>query len=143
MSLNKVLLIGNLGSDPEVKTFDSGASRAYFQIATNERGYTLPNGTKVPEHTDWHNIVCYGQSAKFVQNYVKKGSTVMVEGKMRLDSYEKNGAKAYSYYVLAESVSFFNTGSAKKEQPKQEETKQPEESNSPAVESQPVDDLPF
>ena len=143
MSLNKVLLIGNLGSDPEVKTFDSGASRAYFQIATNERGYTLPNGTKVPEHTDWHNIVCYGQSAKFVQNYVKKGSTVMVEGKMRLDSYEKNGAKAYSYYVLAESVSFFNAGSAKKEQPKQEETKQPEESNPPAVESQPVDDLPF
>lgn len=57
MSLNKVILIGNVGKDPEVRYFDAGAAIANFPMATAERGYTLANGTVVPERTEWHNIV--------------------------------------------------------------------------------------
>ena len=57
MSLNKVILIGNVGKDPDVRYFDSGAAVANFPLATSERGYTLANGTVVPERTEWHNIV--------------------------------------------------------------------------------------
>ena len=57
MSMNKVILIGNVGKDPEVKYFDSGSAQATFPLATSERGYKLQNGTEVPERTEWHNIV--------------------------------------------------------------------------------------
>ena len=60
MSLNKVILIGNVGKDPDVRYFDSGAAVANFPLATSERGYTLANGTVVPERTEWHNIVVLG-----------------------------------------------------------------------------------
>ena len=67
MSLNKVILIGNVGRDPEVRYFDSGAAVANFPLATSERGYTLANGTVVPERTEWHNAVSYTHLIKFVQ----------------------------------------------------------------------------
>ena len=81
MSLNKVILIGNSGKDPEVRYFDSGICVASFSLATTERGYTLSNGTQVPERTEWHSVVCKGDQAKFVEKWVKKGSSLYVEGK--------------------------------------------------------------
>lgn len=72
MSLNKVILIGNVGQDPDVRYFDGGVGVANFNLATNERGYTLQNGTQVPERTDWHRIVVRRQLVDFVQKYVKK-----------------------------------------------------------------------
>ncbi len=83
MSLNKVILIGNVGKDPDVRYFDSGSAVANFPMATSERGYTLSNGTVVPERTEWHNIVVRRDQVQFVEKWVKKGAMVYVEGKIR------------------------------------------------------------
>ena len=72
MSLNKVILIGNVGKDPDVRYFDSGAAVANFPLATSERGYTLANGTVVPERTEWHNIVVRRDLVPFVEKWVRK-----------------------------------------------------------------------
>lgn len=94
--MNKVFLIGNAGKDPEVRTFDDGGKVANVTIATTERGYKLQNGTEVPDHTDWHNLVVKGGLAKVVEQYVHKGDKVCVVGKLMYREYEdKTGAKRY------------------------------------------------
>ena len=96
MSLNKVILIGNVGKDPDVRYFDSGAAVANFPLATSERGYTLANGTVVPERTEWHNIVVRRDLVPFVEKWVRKGSGVYVEGKIRTRNYDdQSGVKRY------------------------------------------------
>ena len=94
--MNKVILIGNVGRDPEVRYFDSGAAVANFPLATSERGYTLANGTVVPERTEWHNVVVRRDLVSFVEKWVKKGSGLYVEGKIRTRSYDdQSGVKRY------------------------------------------------
>ena len=66
MSVNKVILLGNVGQDPKVKYFDSGSAVATFSLATTDRAYTLANGTQVPERTEWHNIVDYNSWGEIV-----------------------------------------------------------------------------
>lgn len=111
MSLNKVILIGNVGKDPDVRYFDSGAAVANFPLATSERGYTLANGTVVPERTEWHNIVVRRDQVQFVEKWVKKGSGVYVEGKIRTRTYDdQNGVKRYVTEIHADRVEFFNFG---------------------------------
>lgn len=112
MSLNKVILIGNVGKDPDVRYFDSGAAVANFPMATSERGYTLANGTVVPERTEWHNIVVRRDLVPFVEKWVRKGSGVYVEGKIRTRSYEdQNGVKRYVTEIHADRVEFYSMGS--------------------------------
>ncbi len=151
MSLNKVILIGNAGKDPEVKYFDNGNSLANLTVATNERGYTLPNGTVVPERTEWHNVVVRKEQAQFVEKYVKKGSGVYVEGKIRTRDYEKDGIKRYITEIYADRVEFFNfgkksdTGNASNNENKDaSKTTNPAENKQfdPEMEN-PTDDLPF
>lgn len=116
MSLNKVILIGNVGKDPEVRYFDSGAAVANFPLATSERGYTLANGTVVPERTEWHNIVVRRDQVSFVEKWVKKGSAVYVEGKIRSRSYDDQaGVKRYVTEIHADRVEFFNMGSGNRD----------------------------
>lgn len=116
MSLNKVILIGNTGKDPEVRYFDSGICVASFTLATSERGYTLSNGTQVPERTEWHNIICKSDQAKFVEKWVKKGSSVYIEGKIRYRQYEtKQGDKRYVTEIHADKIEFFNLGSRRED----------------------------
>ncbi|KKB48210.1 MULTISPECIES: single-stranded DNA-binding protein [Parabacteroides] len=111
MSLNKVILIGNVGKDPDVRYFDSGAAVANFPLATSERGYTLANGTVVPERTEWHNIVVRRDQVAFVEKWVKKGSGVYVEGKIRTRSYDdQSGVKRYVTEIHADRIEFYNTG---------------------------------
>lgn len=112
MSLNKVILIGNVGRDPDVRYFDSGAAVASFPLATSERGYTLANGTVVPERTEWHNIVVRRDLVSFVEKWVKKGSGLYVEGKIRTRSYDdQSGVKRYVTEIHADRVEFYSTGS--------------------------------
>ena len=112
MSLNKVLLIGNVGKDPDVRYFDNGQAVASFPLATSERGYTLANGTVIPERTDWHNIVVRRDQVAFVEKWVRKGSGLYVEGKIRTRSYDDpNGMKRYVTEIHADRVEFYNTGS--------------------------------
>lgn len=112
MSLNKVLLIGFVGRDPDIRYFDSGSAMANFTLATSERGYTLPNGTVVPERTEWHNIVVRREQVQFVERWVKKGTGLFVEGKLRTRSYDDaSGIKRYVTEVHADRVEFFHIGS--------------------------------
>ncbi|MCD8176078.1 MAG: single-stranded DNA-binding protein [Tannerellaceae bacterium] len=116
MSLNKVILIGNVGRDPEVRYFDSGTAVANFPMATSERGYTLANGTVVPERTEWHNIVVRRNQVSFVEKWVKKGSGVYVEGKIRTRTYDdQSGVKRYVTEIHADRVEFFNFGGRRDE----------------------------
>ncbi len=112
MSLNKVILIGNVGKDPELRYFDSNSAVANFSLATTERGYRLANGTEVPERTEWHNIVAHRDLAAFAEKWVKKGSLLYVEGKLRYRSYvDRNDVQRYITEVIADKISFFNLGS--------------------------------
>ena len=116
MSLNKVILIGYVGKDPEVRYFDSGAAVANFPLATSERGYTLANGTVVPERTEWHNIVIRRDQVSFVEKWVKKGSSVYIEGKIRTRNYDDQaGVKRYVTEIHADRIEFFNMGSSNRD----------------------------
>lgn len=96
MSVNKVILMGNVGKDPEYKDFDNGGSVAQFTLATTDRAFKTANGTEVPERTEWHNIVLQNGLAKVAKEYVKKGDKLYIEGKIRTRSYEdNNGVKRY------------------------------------------------
>lgn len=103
-SVNKVILIGNVGSDPEVRYLDRGVAIANFNLATTERGYTMQNGTQVPDKTDWHAIVLWRNLAEWAERYVRKGMKVYVEGKLQTRTWEKDGQIRRKTEVIAENV---------------------------------------
>ena len=93
MSVNKVILLGNVGQEPNVRYLDTGVCVATLSLATTERGYTLQNGTQVPDRTEWHNIILWNKLAETVEKYVHKGDKLYIEGKIRSRSYDdKMGA---------------------------------------------------
>lgn len=96
MSVNKVILMGHTGKDPDVKTFDNDGVVAQFPLATTKRGFTTKDGREIPERTEWHNIVLSNGLAKIAGQYVKKGDKLYIEGELRTRSYEdNNGVKRY------------------------------------------------
>lgn len=96
---NKVILIGNLGNDPEIKNLDNEKSLARFSLATSEMYYNK-EGNKVTD-TQWHTIVCWNSTAKNVEKFLKKGSLIIVEGKLNNRNYEdKDGNKKYVTEVV-------------------------------------------
>lgn len=95
MSINKAILVGNVGADPKVKVMSNG-SVAQLTLATTERGYTLQNGTQVPDRTEWHNLIAWGKTADVIARYVHKGSKLYIEGKIKTRSYDDSqGRKCY------------------------------------------------
>lgn len=105
MSLNKVMLIGNVGKDPDVRYLDNGVAVATITLATSERGYKLQNGTDVPERTEWHNIVLWRGLAETAEKYVHKGDKLYIEGKIRTRSYDdQNGVKRYITEIFADNM---------------------------------------
>ena len=103
--MNKVMLIGNVGQDPVVRYYDADQAVAQVRLATTERGYTLQNGTTVPDHTDWHNLVFYHKLAKIVEQYVHKGDKLYVEGRIRYRTYDdKQGKRVYVTEIVAENM---------------------------------------
>jgi single-strand DNA-binding protein len=102
-SLNKVMLIGNLGKDPEVRAIPSGVKVANFSIATSEN-YTNREGQKV-DKTEWHNIVMWRGLAEVAEKYLKKGSQIFVEGRLQTRSWDdQNGQKKYMTEVVADNM---------------------------------------
>ena len=96
MAVNKVILLGNVGKDPEVRYPQQGQAVAQFSLATTERAYTNANGVQVPERTEWHNIVAWGRNAEIVERYVKKGTQLYIEVKLRTRMWEdRNQIKRY------------------------------------------------
>lgn len=103
--MNKVMLIGNVGQDPVVRYYDADQAVAQVRLATTERGYKLQNGTTVPDHTDWHNLVFYHKLAKIVEQYVHKGDKLYVEGRIRYRTYDdKQGKRVYVTEIVAENM---------------------------------------
>ena len=103
MSVNKVILVGNVGKEPEVRHLEGGASVASFSLATTER-YRDKNGT-VQDLTEWHNIVAWRQLADLAGNFIHKGSQIYVEGRIRTRSWDdQNGQKRYQTEILADVI---------------------------------------
>jgi len=101
--INKVILIGNLGRDPEIMRLESGVKKASFTLATTE-SYKSKEGVKT-DHTEWHNIVLWRGLAEVAENYLKKGNTVYIEGRIRKREYEdKEGQKRFIYEILGDAL---------------------------------------
>lgn len=143
MSLNKVQLIGNVGKDPDVRYLDSGVAVATFPLATTERGYTLANGTQVPERTEWHNIVLWRGLAETAEKYVHKGDKLYIEGKIRTRSYDdQNGVKRYVTEIFGDNMEMLTPRASQTAAPVQSSAA-PSASAPAQPENNPSDDLPF
>ena len=111
------MLIGNVGKDPDVRYYDADQAVAQFPLATTERGYTLQNGTKVPDHTDWHNLVVWRGLAKVVEKHVHKGDKIYVEGRIRYRTYDDpKGQRRYVTEILVENMELLNPKPAEREE---------------------------
>lgn len=149
MSVNKVILIGNVGKDPEVRHLDSNVSVASFSLATSEV-YNNKAGEKVTQ-TEWHNIVCWRSLANLAEKYIHKGSQVYIEGRIRSRTYDTNdGVKKTAYEIYADEVRLLDKKGGSPGMP----AENPAEAAKKAVNEPPVtsgyteqgttpDDLPF
>ena len=118
MSVNKVILIGNVGKDPDVRYLDNHVCVANLTLATTDRGYTAQNGTQVPERTEWHNLVFWRGLAETVEKYVHKGDKLYVEGSIRNRSYDdQNGVKRYVTEIFVDSMEMLSSRQIKQDAP--------------------------
>ena len=103
--MNKVMLIGNVGKEPEVRYVDQNQPVARLTLATTERGYTLQNGTQVPDRTEWHNIILWRKLAEIVERYVHKGDKLYIEGRIHYASYDdKQGRRQFYTEIWADNM---------------------------------------
>lgn len=99
------MLIGNVGAEPEIRYIDAGVCTAQFNLATNTPGYTLQNGTQVPERTEWHRVQLWNKLAEVVEKYVHKGDKLYIEGQLHTRSYtDKKGITRYITEVWADNL---------------------------------------
>ena len=145
-SVNKVILIGNLGKDSEVRHLENGAAVANFSIATSENYKDRKTGEKVSQ-TEWHNIVAWRGLAEIAEKYLKKGAKVYIEGKLKTRTWQdKEGNNRYSTEVITDSLTMLGStgesmGSSSPEKPVENESKpSPDQEFSSPDEN---DDLPF
>jgi len=108
--INKVIVLGRLGRDPEVRYTQSGAAVANFSIATSENWTDKASGER-KERTEWHNVSVFGKMAENCEKYIHKGSQVYVEGKIQTDTYEKDGETKKSMKIIANTVQFLDSKS--------------------------------
>ncbi len=131
--VNKVILVGNLGKDPEVKYLDNGVAVANFSLATTEK-YKNKEGEKVSQ-TEWHNIVLWRGLAEVAEKYLKKGASVYIEGKIKTRKWEdKDGNTRYNTEILADNITMLGGKKDSQENP----INPPQETASDKA-----DDLPF
>lgn len=131
--INKVILIGNLGKDPELRYTPNSQAVATFSLATNRKW--KDKGGQPQEQTEWHNIVAWGKQAEICKEYLKKGSSVFVEGRIQYRTYDdKEGNKRYITEIVARSVQMLGRKGDAKEEPMSQDLE------SSAAEE---DDLPF
>ena len=146
MALNKAMLIGNVGKDPEVRHLESGVPVVTISLATSER-YKDRNG-EVKEQTEWHSVVLWRQLAEFAEKYLRKGMQIYVEGKIRTRSWEdQNGQKRYATEVVADVVRLLGRKSDNEHHPATVTAKPAVAATAPAedplIEQNEGDDLPF
>lgn len=111
------MLIGHVGTDPEVRYVDQGVAVARFRFATTERGYTLQNGTQVPDRTDWHNVLMWRRLAETVERYVHKGDKLYIEGRIRYSSYDdRKGQRQLVTEIWADNMEMLGSKPAPTQQ---------------------------
>ncbi len=142
MSLNKVMLIGNVGKDPDVRYIDNGVATATLSLATTTPGYSLPNGTTVPERTEWHRVLLWRKLAEIVERYVHKGDKLYIEGELRTRSYtDKQGKTRYVTEVWANNMEMLSPRGASQTP---ENAAAPSAAPAPAAENaSPSEECPF
>ncbi len=151
--INKVILVGNLGADPETRYTANGAAITSIRIATSESWKDKTTGEQ-QERTEWHRVKFFGRLAEIAGEYLKKGSQVYVEGKLRTDEYEKDGIKRYSTDVIADEMQMLggrgggeSAGGGGRERPERGPPRGPQSAptqNAPAVaDSFDDDEIPF
>ncbi len=101
--VNKVILVGNVGQDPEVRTLETGVKVARVRMATTERIFNRQTN-ETTEHTEWHTVTLWRGLAEVVDKYVRKGSQIYVEGRLRSRDWEKDGVKHYAVEVVADDM---------------------------------------
>jgi single-strand DNA-binding protein len=147
--VNRVILIGNLGKDPEIRSLEGGVKVANFSLATTE-SYKGKNGEKV-DQTEWHNVVLWRGLAEVAENYLKKGNTIYVEGKIRTrDWTDKDGNKRYTTEIIADNMVMLggrreqtDSGYSPPQKQEKQATQEPPEQNIDLTAETTGDDLPF
>ena len=142
MSVNKVILVGNVGKDPDVRYVETGVCVANFPLATSDRAYTTRSGTQVPEHTEWHNIVLWRGLAEVAEKYVRKGTQLYIEGKIRTRSWvdATTNQTRYITEIYADNMEILG----RRQDGSQSVSAASSASSAPQVEeSSSADDLPF
>ncbi len=140
--MNKVMLIGNVGQEPEVRYVEQGVAVARLRLATSEKGYTLQNGTQVPDRVDWHNVILWKRLAEVVEKYVHKGDKLYIEGRVRYTTYDdKQGQRRYVTEIWADNMEMLTPKAATPtptmasepvaQQPKVDPAPQPQASENP------------
>ncbi|HEY9006914.1 single-stranded DNA-binding protein [Ohtaekwangia sp.] len=143
--VNKVILVGRLGKDPEVRNLDNGAVVANFSIATSESYKDRTTGEK-KEITEWHNIVLWRGLAEIAQKYLRKGDMVFIEGKLRTRSWEKDGVTRYTTEIVGDNMTMLTPktgGSGGGEYSSAPERSTSESMRTSAPVDNSTDDLPF
>lgn len=143
--MNKAILIGNVGRDPNVRYFEGGRAVAQVTLATTERGYTLQNGTVVPDRTEWHNLVFRNGMAQTVEKYVHKGDKLYVEGKIFTRSYDdQSGIKRYVTEIYVDEMEMLTPKSNQSAPAAPQSVAPSAQPAAPARQvAEPTDDLPF
>jgi single-strand DNA-binding protein len=137
--VNKVILVGNLGADPEVKYLSNGTTVANFRIATSENRVNRSSGEKTTI-TEWHRIVAFGRLAEICGEYLNKGKQVYIEGRIRTRSWEgKDGNRKFTTEIVATQMQMLGTPGAPVESPDSEKEPGIEQEVIPG----PEDDIPF
>ena len=105
--VNKVIILGNLGTDPELRSSPSGVTTCRLSIATSTNWTDKSSGEK-KEKTEWHRVVFFGRAAEVIDQYMKKGQQLYVEGRLQTSKYEKDGIERYSTDIIGESFNFIS-----------------------------------
>ena len=128
MSVNKVILLGHVGKDPDVRYVAQNQAVASFTLATTERGFTNANGVQVPERTEWHNIVMRGRNAEVAERYIRKGTQLYLEGRLRTRTWEdRNQIKRYVTEVYVDTFELLGRPKNSEEQTQPLPPQQPQQ----------------
>ena len=135
--INKVILVGNLGKDPDVMKFENGVKKVSFPLATTE---VYKKDNERVTHTEWHNVVLWRGLAEIAETYLKKGSQIYIEGRIRTRSWEdkESGSKRYTTEIMGDTMTMLGSPGGKGQSPEH-----PIESERAPEMDAPTDDLPF
>lgn len=143
--INKVILVGNVGADPEIKSIEGGVKIARIRLATTERVYNKEKNES-KDVTEWHSITLWRGLADVVDRYVRKGTQLYIEGKLRTREYEKNGVKCYATEIIADEIKMLGRKEGVSQtapQPQRIQQNSVDDYPAPPMPDVSPDDLPF